>query len=190
MVEYRCNCRSTICLSRFGSCEKLVEGVCRLLKLAVRSYSWNAPFSRCRCLATSYTIRLANALRDGFEELLAWASFLGSTECKCIWSGTTYVREHLSKDFQKEYPTITTLTEIVIPSLVAAAVSHPADLMTGLLNGDPQKQKYPTYRATARSLYQSRGLQGITVGFFPRFVALSIEVGAFSRLRSFYEKHL
>ena len=124
-----------------------------------------------------------------FRALHFWA-IRNAVLVPCIFNGEKYIREIVSKTTQEEYPLLMDFSSIVVPAFLAAAVSHPTDLMTTLLNGDPMKQKFPNSLCAAKSLYTTRGFKGMTIGFVPRFVALSLEVALFPRFRKFYDKHL
>lgn len=125
-------------------------------------------------------------LKCYFRGIQFWA-VRNSVLVPCIFNGEKYIRENVSKTIQNEYPILINVSCVGVPAFIAAAVSHPTDLMTSLLNGDPMKQKFSNSSSAAKSLYLTRGWSGMTVGFFPRFVALSTEVALFPRLRALYD---
>lgn len=63
------------------------------------------------------------------------------------------------------------LVSVIVPAAAATAASHPADLLTGLLNGDPNKLKFASAQDAAKQLISTRGWKGFAIASPLRFAA-------------------
>jgi hypothetical protein len=94
------------------------------------------------------------------------------------------VSAHLGLDFKTQHPFWTAGLVAFVPGAIATAASHPADLMTGLLNGDPRREKFKTSSAAFNDLMKSRGLRGLSTAYPARLVAFTIECNFFGAVFS------
>jgi len=131
----------------------------------------------------------ALSMRQWYRGLHAWSA-RNAVLAPCIWNGQLHTRRLFTPEFQRRHPRVVDAACLLLPSLLATVVSHPADLLTGLLNGDPQRQRFAGTRDALQQLVRTHGLRGLLVASPCRFVALSIEVALFPKMTKWWMGNL
>jgi hypothetical protein len=113
-----------------------------------------------------------------FRALPFWA-VRNSIVAPAIFGGRKYTDELLAWANVPEHSIPAQIARAMMPAAIATAVSHPCDLLTGLLNGDPHRHAFRTSMSAVRSLVATRGFWGFAVAFPARFAAFAVECNLF-----------
>jgi hypothetical protein len=132
-------------------------------------------------MTITQTVR-RHTVSELFRAVPAWM-LRNSIVWPCLSNGSQHVRSFVPKHNQEQHPYGTRFLEIFLPALVATVVSHPADLITGMLNGDPSKRYFKSCLDAYQKLIAARGYRGVFVAYPHRFMAMTIETTMFPYIR-------
>lgn len=110
---------------------------------------------------------------------LGFWSIRNAAVATCIVNGQKHVNSFLSDEFKNRHSILTGALQTFVPGLAAAVCSHPADLMTGLLNGDPKRYQFRNGWVAFQQLVKTHGARGLLVASPARFMVFTIDCNLF-----------
>jgi hypothetical protein len=130
---------------------------------------------------------MMNLLQDSFQgkcnpiRAQGWWIARSSIVCPSVLSGKKWTIQGLDQ-FGIEDQTCRMVAPMIIPGILATLISHPADLITGMLCGDPYRVKWKSGYSAIRGIVSLRGYRGLLIASPMRCIAFTIECNLFPYL--------